>query len=364
MNKKWGVSAAALLLTAAVILPGCGNKQEAPKEALKSAITKATTMTSYEMKSKLVVNNLTIEAPTDEESDPTATMVLNMLKNAELSIDSVYQADPMQTEATMVLNLKGDLAMSFTVPMVITTEKLYVKIPSIPLIGIPETIVGKFVEIDMKELAEQEGTEYSPGSLDTEKAQKLSNEVVSSVLAEYDEEKYFKDIKPEDANLPDDVDAEQVIQFQVTNDNIKEAITILVNDALPKIIDIISKDEYKDLLKIDSADLAKAKEELQSGDTRTELDKELADLDKYLVINQFHFNTAINKDGFPSYQDLLMDIKLTVPDEGTNVGLSLSGSNQYSKVNEKVEFKIGIPQGDDLITMDELQQQFGGLGTY
>jgi hypothetical protein len=33
MNKKWGLSAAALLLTAAVILPGCASKQEGPKEA-------------------------------------------------------------------------------------------------------------------------------------------------------------------------------------------------------------------------------------------------------------------------------------------------------------------------------------------
>ncbi|MDF1585639.1 hypothetical protein PZ740_04455, partial [Rhodospirillales bacterium YIM 152171] len=61
MNKKWGLSASALLLTAALILPGCANKQEAPKEALKSAAAKATALTSYEMKSKLVINNLTVE---------------------------------------------------------------------------------------------------------------------------------------------------------------------------------------------------------------------------------------------------------------------------------------------------------------
>lgn len=362
MIKKWGLSAAALLLTAAVILPGCGSKQEAPKEAIKSAASKMTTMSSYEMKSKFTINDLTIE--TTEAEDAMTSQVLSMLKNADITIDGVYQAEPMQTELTMVLNLKGDMSMSFNVPMVMTTEKLYVKIPSIPFVPLPETILNKFVEIDLKQLAEQEGTEFNPSTMDTQKMQKLSNEVVDAVLAEYDEDKYFNDIDPKDANLPLGLDAKQVVQFQVTNDNVKEAITILVNNALPKIIDIVSKEEYKDMLQISDTDLANAKEEITSGETKAELDKSLADLDKYLTVNQFYYNTAINKDGFPVYQDLLMDIKVSDPEEGTNVGFSVNGTGQYSKINEKAEFKIGIPQGDDVITMDQLEEQFGSVGTY
>jgi hypothetical protein len=363
MNKKWGLSAAALLLTAAVILPGCASKQEAPKEALKSAATKATAMSSYEMKSKFSINDLTIETA-DAESAAMTTQVLSMLKNADITIDGVYQADPMQTELTMVLNLKGDMSMSFNVPMVMTTEKLYVKVPSIPFFPIPETIVNKFVEVDLKALAEQEGAEFNPSSLDTQKMQKFSNEVMDTVLAEYDEGKYFNELSPKEANLPEGVEAKQVVQFQVTNDNVKEAITIFVNNALPKIIDIVSKEEYKDMLQINDADLAKAKEEITSSETRTEFDKSLADLDKYLTINKFHYNTAINKDGFPVYQDLLMDIKVNDPEDGTNVAFSVNGTGQYDKINEKPEFKIGIPQGDDVITMDQLEEQFGSLGTY
>ncbi|WP_410513001.1 hypothetical protein PaeBR_00435 [Paenibacillus sp. BR2-3] len=363
MIKKWGISAAALLLAAVLILPGCASKQE-PKEALKAAATKATTMTSYETKSRFVINNLTIDEESAGEADGMTTQVLSMLKNAEITVDSVYQADPMQTEATLVLNLKGDMAMSFTVPMVITTEKVFIKIPSIPFLPLPETVVGKFLELDLKELAEQEGTEFNPGALDTAKAQKLSNEVMDTFLAEYDEAEYFKDIDPKNAKLPEGVDAKQVVQFQVTNDNVKEAITIFVNNALPKIIDILGKDEYKEMLQIDAADLAKAKEEIQSGETRTEMDKVLADPGKYLTVNQFKFNTAINKDEFPVYQDLLMDVKMTDPEAGTKMGLSLTGSNQYSRINEKPEFKIGIPQGDDVVSMEELEQQFNEMGAY
>jgi hypothetical protein len=363
MIKKWGLSAAALLLTAAVILPGCASKEQAPKEALKSAATKAMTMTSYEMQSKLTVNNLTIDAPAGE-TDGTTDMVLNMLKNADISVNGVYQADPMQTELTLVLNLKGDMAMSFNIPMVMTGEKLYVKIPSIPLLPLPETIVGKFLELDPKELAEQEGTEWNPGTLDTKKAQDLTNEVLSTLLGEYDEGTYFTDVKPKDAGLPEGVEANQVVQFQVTNDNVKEALTIFVNNALPKIIDILGKAEYKEMLQLDDTDLAKAKEELQSGEARTEFDKDIADLGSYLTVNNFQLKTAINKDDYPVYQDLAMDIVVKDPDKGQNVSLSLSGSNQYSKINEKQTFTIGIPEGDNVITMEELQQQFGAMSTY
>ncbi|AHV95024.1 hypothetical protein [Paenibacillus sabinae] len=362
MFKKWGISTAALLLATAVILPGCGTKQ-APKEALQGAASKAAAMTSYEMKSKFVINNLTIDAPSEQSSAMT-TQVLSMLKNADISIDGVYQADPMQTEMTLVLNLKGDMTMSFSVPMVMTTEKLYVKIPSIPFLPIPENVVGKFVMLDLKKLAEQEGTEFNPGMLDTQKTQKLSNEVLGTLLAEYDESKYFKNIDPKDANLPEGVDAKQVVQFQIANENVKEAVTIFVNNALPKILDILSKEEYKNLLQIDQKQLDEAKADLQNSEKKAEFDKNLAKLDQYLTVNQFRFNTAINKDEFPVYQDLALDIKVTNPDDGTKVGLSLTGSNQYSKINEKPAFKIGIPQGSDVITEEELQQQFGSLGSY
>lgn len=362
MIKKWGLSAAALLLTAAVILPGCASKEE-PKEAISSSANKALTMTSYEMKSILTVNNLTIDAPAGA-SDDTTGMVLNMLQNADISISGVHQSDPMQTELTMVLNLKGDMAMSFNIPMVMTSDKMYVKIPSIPFLPLPETIVGKFLELDPQELAEQQGVGVTPGTVDTKKVQDLSNEVLSTLLGEYDEETYFKDVKPADAGLPEGVDAKQVVQFEVTNGNVKEALTILVNNALPKVIDILSKEEYKDLLQIDPAKLTEAKQELQSGEARAEFDKSVADLDSYLTINNFKLNTAINKDDFPVYQNLLMDVVIKNPEQGQNVNLSLTGSNQYSKINEKQTFVIGVPQGEDVITMEELQQQFGGMSTY
>ncbi|GIP30773.1 hypothetical protein J23TS9_59030 [Paenibacillus sp. J23TS9] len=356
MNKKFAILILTLLMSMTVVLAGCTSKQE-PKDAMKSATGNAMKMTSYEMKSKVVIKDLKVTSA-DTENTAATEQVMSMLKNAELTVDGVYQNDPMQTELTMGINLKGDMSMSFNIPMVMTKEKLYVKIPSIPMLPIPEDVVGKYLVLDMKELAEQEGTKFNPDSMDTKKTQQLSNEIMNTLYGEYDGNKYFKDIKVKDANLPEGVDAKQVVQFYVTNENVKEAAEIFVNKAMPKILDIVAKDEYREMLGLTKEDIDKAKSDLNSAN-QDELSKGLNDLKNYLKINQFNVNTAIDKKDFPSYQDAVVNVEMNDPETKDNMMLSMQMTNQYSKVNEKQTFKIGIPKDSEVITMDELQKQMG-----
>ncbi|WP_438348271.1 hypothetical protein ACP8HI_22035 [Paenibacillus sp. FA6] len=355
--KKLSIIVFTLLLTMAVVLTGCGSKQS-PKEALQNAAGNTAKMTSYEMKSKVIIEDLKFNAP-ELVDDASVGMVMTMLKNAELTVDGYYQADPMQTELTVGLNLKGDMAMSFTIPMVVTKEKVFIKIPSIPMLPLPESIVNKYLELDLKELAEQSGTELNLDTLDTEKSQKLASEISDVVFKEYEEAKYFKDIAVKDANLPEGVEAKQVVQFQVTNDNVEEAIKILVNKALPNIISVIDKDEYRELLGLKAEDVKELKDELASLD-EAEFNQGLEEMKKYLKINTFNLNTAINKKDFTTYQDIVMDIEVNDPETNQEMKLALKGYNQYLNINEKQTFKIGIPSGDEVITMEQFQKEFGG----
>lgn len=356
MNKKFAVIMLTLLLAMTVVLSGCGSKQN-PKEAIQSAAGNAMKMTSYEMKSKVVIEDLNISAP-DLVDDTSAGVVMSMLKNAELTVEGVHQADPMQTELTLGLNLKGDMAMTFTIPMVMTKEKLYIKVPNIPMLPIPETVVGKYVELDLKEIAAEEGSNFNLDSLDTEKTQKLTNEISNALFAEYDEAKYFKDIAVKDANLPEGVEANQVVQFYVTNDNVKEAITILVEKVLPNILTIVDKEEYRNMLGLTAEDIQEAKDQLKTAD-KDEFNKGLEELKSSLKINTFNMNTAINKKDFPSYQDVVMNVEVNDPETKQDMKLSLKGSSQYSKINEKQTFEIGIPSGDDVLTMEQFQAEMG-----
>ncbi|MDP4099246.1 hypothetical protein OIN60_21240 [Paenibacillus sp. P96] len=357
MSKRIAALMLTMILVLTVALVGCSKKME-PKEAATTAATQATTMKSYAMSSKFTINELSFTSP-EAQSDPSMDMALNMLKNAEMTVDGVYQLDPMQTEMTVGIHLKGDMAMDFTIPMVLTQDKMYVKIPSIPFFPMPEGIVGKFLELDPKELAEQTGEEFNPAAMDQAKAQQLSNEVINAIMAEYDAS-YFTDIDPKDAALPEGIDAKQVVQFKVTNDNFQAAATTFVNKALPKVLDIMSKDEYAGLMQIEKSEIEDLKSELASNSS--EVTTGIEEAKKYLKVNQFDLNTAINKDNFPVYQSLNAKLDFNDPETKQNVKLSVTGSGQYTKINEKQTFAIGIPSGDQVVTMDQLQEQMSKAG--
>ncbi|MHA0858268.1 hypothetical protein [Paenibacillus sp. CMAA1364] len=356
MNKKLSIMLLTLLLTMSVVLTSCGGKED-PKVALQKATVNTTKMTSYEMKSKFVIEDLTFNAP-ELTADPNVEMFMTMLKDAEFTVDGYYQADPMQTELTMGLNLKGDMSMSFTIPMVMTKEKIFIKIPSIPMLPLPESIVNKYLEIDLKELSEQSGAEFNPAALDTEKSQKLVSDISDVIFKEYDEASYFKDIAIKDAKLPEGVEAKQLTQFYVTNENIEEAIKILVKKVLPNLINTIDTDEYRQMLQLKAEDIKEFRDELAAMDQK-EFNEGLQSMKDHLKINTFTLNTAINKKDFISYQDMVMDIEVNDPDTKQDIKMALKGWNQYLKINEKQTFKIGVPSGEDVITMEQLQSEFG-----
>lgn len=236
-----------------------------------------------------------------------------MLKDAEINLTQVYQKEPMQSEASLEVKLTGDFSTTITLQFVTTKDKIYVKIPSIPFLPLPEKAVGKFLELDLKELAEYSGEEFDPDLLDTEKTQKFVAEIANVILSEYDNDKFIKDIDPKDIELPEGFKAKQVVQFYVTNDTVKEAISILLQEALPKVLDIIAKDEYRAMMQLTPEDIEEAKKGLEEMD-QNELQTTLDEMQRYLTINQFNMNTAIDKDNYPSYQEMNMDVAFSDPD--------------------------------------------------
>ncbi|WP_322925194.1 hypothetical protein [Paenibacillus campi] len=356
MNKKMTGSLLALLLVFTIALVGCTKKEE-PKEAVKAATTAAAQMTSYTMSSQFKVTDLAVtSADGTPSTDSTNAQIVNALKNAEITVKGMYQSDPMQTEMTMNLKLGGG-TMNFEVPIVLTQDTMYVKIPQIPMLPLPQTTVGKFLKLDLKQLAQTQGQQYKPLSPAT--SQKLAQELSSAVLDKYDQATYFKDIKPSDAALPEGVDAKQVVQFAVTNENAKQAVEIFVKQALPAVLDVLSKEEYRSALNLTQQEIDDMKKDIQSQDSQNEFSKAVNDLDKYLTLNQFHINTAINDKNFPVYQQMVMDAVFSDPDTKQNVKVAVEGSGQYSNINEKQTFAIGIPAGDNVITMEQFQKEMG-----
>lgn len=354
MSRKFFMSVLILLMSVTLVLTGCGAKKE-PKEALKSAAVTALNMDSYASESQIKITDLKLEG----ESSPEMGVVFSMLKDAEINLTQVYQKEPMQSEASLEVKLTGDFSTTITLQFVTTKDKIYVKIPSIPFLPLPEKAVGKFLELDLKELAEYSGEEFDPDLLDTEKTQKFVAEIANVILSEYENEKFIKDIDPKDIELPEGFKAKQVVQFYVTNDTAKEAISILLQEALPKVLDIIAKDEYRAMMQLTPEDIEEAKKGLEEMD-QNELQTTLDEMQRYLTINQFNLNTAIDKDNYPSYQEMNMDMAFSDPDTKDKIQLALQMKSQFTSINQKPTFSIGIPT--DVMTMDEFLQEMNALG--
>ncbi|MCQ4088912.1 DUF6612 family protein [Saccharibacillus sp. JS10] len=361
MNKKLFGSFSALALTGALVLSGCGSNaanpaatkaEESPKALLKSSVASASQMTSYQMDSNFTINELTVTVPPSSMDSTSVNQVVSMLKGAEFNVKTVYQGDPMQAEMNLEVKLKGDMEMTIKLPIVMTKEKMYIKVPNIALLPLPQSIVGKFIEIDMKELAAQQGAEFNEAMLDPKNSQKLSSDLSAAVLDSFDEGKYFKKVAVGDAGLPEGVTAEDVVRFEVTNDNVKDAITTLVNVALPKVIETLDTPEYREMLGLTEQDLQDAKSELSTTDNE-QMNKDLDELKNYLTVNTFQLDTALNKDKFPIHQKMVVDVNFTDAESDTSGKMSMTGSSTYSKVNEAQTFEVGVPT--ETITLDELE---------
>lgn len=360
MKKTMYTGLLAIILVFSLVVAGCG-KQLTVKETMAEALEASMNMKSYSFDSKVSLELNMPEALLAE--DPSSAMMLTMLNQSELNIHGIMHQEPeMQAEVTLDIAIKGDMTMNISVPMVITTEKMWVKIPNIPMLAglIPEELSGKFIELDYEQLNEMSGSEtaFDPGAMDLETQQKLSMEMYGVLTDHFEEETYFTVADAKNATLPDNVDAKQVITFSVDDSNLEPAIETLITKALPQLLDVMAKPEYAEMLQFNPEDIEQMKEDLK--DSESTLQEDLAEVKENLKINEFTLTSALDKDSYMTYQKLLADI--TFEQDGESIQAALTADMTLSDINKDPEFKIGIPTGDQVVTMNQLMEYYGGMG--
>lgn len=346
---KWFKSALLMISATVLILSGCGAKSDSSlKEVMTNSYAKTADMKSYAFEASIGLEDLQL-SPT-VLADPAAAGIVDMLKSAKLDIAGVATQEPLKAEMKMTVEIPGDLALKFEIPMIMSEDKLYVKIPSLPMLPLPAELAGKYLLIDTKALAEQSGQDISK-MMDTATAEKLGNAVMKEVLSKYDEKTYFTKLAAADANLPEDVKAKQVVKFAVTKDNFDSAATTLVKDVLPAVLDIVSQEEYRSYLEIEQADIDELKAELSAdnGEFKTGLEE----LKKSLTVNEISVTTAIDKDQFPVFSRYLFDLDMN--DNGEQMKLKLNITNKMFNINGEQKFS-DIPT--DTVPFEQLM---GGL---
>ncbi|MVO98907.1 hypothetical protein [Paenibacillus lutrae] len=355
MSKKVWMSLFVIMLAISVVLTGCGSK-ETPKQAMEEASTTAAAMTSADFNMKMTLNLEFPEAAV--KADPSLNMAANLMKNMELTAKGVYQADPMQTEMTLEAHIKGDMQTTITVPMVMTADKIYIKVPKTPFLPLPDDVTSKYLVMDMNELNKNSDVKVDIKSLDMKKQQEFSQDAMKIFTANFDEKTYFVDVDKKDAGIPDTADAKQVVKFQITNETLEPALMAIIEKVAPQILDLVGSDKYKDMFQVDPAELEKAKKEVAATDTE-QAKKDIAEIKKALNINEMNIITAINKDNYPTYQAI--NANLDIKDEKSgNFKVGTKITNEYTNINQKANFKIGIPA--ETLTMEEFNKKMQGSG--
>ncbi|MBW5448612.1 hypothetical protein GE107_21430 [Cohnella sp. CFH 77786] len=350
-SKVW-LSLVAFMLTTALLLAGC-NSNKSPQEALKAAMIKSAEMKSYSFKGSMKIEDLSFQAD-GADAEQTKAM-LSMFKDTDISWTGAYKADPMHVEMTLSLAMKGDMAVNFNIPIIMEKEKMWVKIPNIPFFPLPQDMVGKFLELDLKKMAEESG-EPMP-NLDPGKSQKFANDILAIIFNNVDEKQYLSDVKVKDAGLPEGNDVKQVIRFQVNKDQVEPFANTVVEKIAPEIIDLLSKNaEYRDMLGLKQEDLDQAKKEL--GDTKKEdITKGMEEFKKAVKTLEVTANVGIDAKEYPVYSD--MHVKASVDAEGDAVTFAFKVVSETKDINKDV--KLEYPEGPkDVVTMEQFEQQMGG----
>lgn len=339
------------LMAAMLALSACGKKTSL-KETMQNAWAASMEMKTFSFVGSFVIDELELPPSMREEAD---LPFLNTIRNASLALSGTYVQDPLRMEMDLKFTLPGDLALTVNVPVIFTENKVYVKVPDIPMLPLGDA-AGRFVEIDLAELAEKNGGMMP--AIDVEAQRKLSGEVLGILFKHLDEKDYFRELKKNDVpGLPGDLKADRYIQFGVAQDNFEAFMLTLAEQVLPEIVDLLLENEaYRSALQITEDELRQAKEKLASNDPES-LRKSLEELQQNLKINELSLTGALMGDHLV-YQALKGNFEVSENGETTKIGFTFN--IRYDKINEDVTFKYDIPA--DALSIEQFQQSlfFGG----
>lgn len=318
---------------------------------MKQAVAASAEMESYRFDGNM---RLQLTLP-EETSDPAQAQIMHFLKNLEIRMDGVYQQEPMQSEMNLHFVLKGDMSFNLTLPLVMTTDKMWVKIPQIPFYPLPDQLTGKYLELDyakMQEMSDSSQVPVNVQAMDIKKQQELGLKLVEILIKHYEEMDYFTLVDLQEAGLPDNVAAENVLQFELLNDDLDQAVTTLVTSALPEILEELSKPEWSDLIQMDPSELDQIKKDF--GKNTEQFQQEWDQMKEQFDLDHFRIKMALDKQDFVIYQ--ATDAQFSVGKNEEKVGVALHMEVHTTDINQTPEFEIGIPDEADTVTMEEAVQ--------
>lgn len=336
-----------ILAMFALVLTGCGDKRTA-KEVLTTAAKQQNTVTSYQFSGKL---KLRADMQGDDiQSDPHAKMVLDALNKAQITYRGNTSLSPLKTEFILDVSVPLDgMSMNFTMPILMNQEKLWVKIPALSLMPELNHLAGKFVELDYKELSQWSGQPI-PAAVDPKKQQELTGKLID-VFAKDMGDEYFADVAKDSVALPQDVETERVVKFQLTNEKLPVFLKTLLGSTLPQCVDLIAQSELADQMGMSKEQAEQAKADLSEALKELESNQEWV---KMVHVDKAEWMLAVNKENHIPYQQFDFDMRVTPPNEPGTLTIGFTFDQKVSGINVPPKWEVQEPKAEETIKFMDL----------
>lgn len=317
------------------------DSEEDLTELLKEVYENEVNLQSYEVAGNL---NLGMTLPDFGEEFPEGELISEMLENIQIDVKGAYQKDPMLMEATIDVTLQLDpqTKTTFTIPMVMNDEKMWMKMPQIPGEEIPEELKDKFIEIDF---AEFQGQETPDMDIQLEFAQ-----IVQGIFVDHFAENYYSKVSVDDYDVPENLGVEKVIKFNLNDEELESFMKTLLTGFLPELFDIMEEPKYANAIGVTVEEIQEARTEFEA--VLGDIDEMIAMLDEVLQINTFEEYIGINKDNVIVSDDFNLDFDLNVEDEA--FGITLEGNQTKENINGDVS--IELPSEEDIVTLEDIME--------
>ncbi|MFB4163286.1 S-layer homology domain-containing protein [Alteribacillus sp. JSM 102045] len=282
---------------------------------------------------------VTMEFPIPEEISEEEQQMMEESSEMTMNFRGAYQQDPLITETVVEQEIPG-FDETMVMPTIMSDDKSYEYVTDAAFMGYPEEWQDKYIEYDFEELlGEEAGSLYN-----VEQQQEMMQEVYDVLLDNFGTE-YFELHESHD-NIPEDVDYEQILSFELTNEDLEEMTSILEESVWPELESILANPQAASALGISAQDAQKLNEEA---------DEDFDEFLNNLNLENFEIYQAINEDNYVVYDT--GDIEVSYTDEEGKISFGIDYDLSISDFNEDISLEYGLPENEDqIITFEEVME--------
>ncbi|GAB4073742.1 hypothetical protein GCM10028778_12450 [Barrientosiimonas marina] len=305
---------------------------------LKKAYANEQDLDAYDMEGHA---NIGVDLPESAQTEAGDEAIAQLLDDIQVDFSGSFQQDPMAMDMTVDVTMQAGEGVEQTVslPMVMTEDKMWMKQPQPEGKELPEEIAGKYIEYDLEAA---EGQMPAGSDINMKLGQDIQN-----MFIDYFAKDYYNQVEAGSYDFPDYVNENQVVKFNLNNENLQPFADTLLTGFLPEFLNVIEEEDYADELGLTEEDIQKAQE--QMNDMQANIEDIKSEIDDTVDIKTFEQYTAINRDNF--MQGNAMDLDLAITNEGETAGLNLSSEQTKQNINGDVT--IEKPDQDETITEEE-----------